>query len=134
MIDERIIEKAFKEYNEKVEKELSKRLIRKTTCAERYADTTSRQCAFYAGAKWMQEEFLKNLWHPASEEPDVRHKTIICLYEDGDIHQDYDAYDEATESDKLGRDKFNWDYYAEDNKIRNWCYETDLFPKEGDKK
>lgn len=88
------------------------------------------RAAFIYSAKWMQEEFLKNLWHPASEEPDVRHKAIICLYEDGDIHQDDDAYDEATESDKLGRDKFNWDYYAEDNKIRNWCYETDLLPKE----
>lgn len=47
--------------------------------------------SFKAGANWMQEEFLKNLWHPASEEPDVRHKTIICLYEDGHICQDYDV-------------------------------------------
>ena len=85
---------------------------------------------FNAGAEWAINEFLKSLWHPASEEPDVRHKTIICLYEDGDICQDYDAYVEATESDKLGRDKFNWDYYVEDNKIKNWCYDTDLLPNE----
>lgn len=90
---------------------------------------------FYSGAKWMQEEFLRDLWHPAIEEPDVRHKSIICLYENGDIRQDYDAYDEAIEGDnKLGRDKFNWDYYAEDNEIKKWCYETDLLPKEGDEK
>nr|DAU16134.1 MAG TPA: hypothetical protein [Caudoviricetes sp.] len=94
------------------------------------AETELIENSFITGAKWAINEFLKNLWHPASEEPDVRHKTIICLYEDGDIRQDYDVYDEATESDKLGRDKFNWDYYAEDNKIRNWCYETDLLPKE----
>lgn len=25
--------------------------------------------AYKAGAKWMQEEFLKNLWHPTSEKP-----------------------------------------------------------------
>lgn len=25
--------------------------------------------SFKAGAKWMQEEFLNGLWHPASEEP-----------------------------------------------------------------
>ena len=55
MIDERRIVEAFKEYNEKVEKELSKRLIRKQNSAERYADTTLRQCAFNAGAKWMQK-------------------------------------------------------------------------------
>ena len=87
---------------------------------------------FKDGAKWMQEEILKKLWHPASEEPDVRHKTIICLYEDGDIHQDYDVYDEATRHDRiLGIGKFNWNDYAESEEIEKWCYETDLFPKEG---
>lgn len=28
--------------------------------------------SFKAGAKWMQEEFLKNLWHPANEKPKRR--------------------------------------------------------------
>lgn len=32
---------------------------------------------FYSGAKWMQEEFLKDLWHPASEEP--REKTMLLM-------------------------------------------------------
>lgn len=32
---------------------------------------------FYSGAKWMQEEFLKDLWHPASEEP--RQKTMLLI-------------------------------------------------------
>ena len=86
---------------------------------------------FKDGAKWAINEFLKGLWHDASEEPDVRHKTIICLYKDGDICQDNDAYDEATEGDKLGRDEFNWDYYAEENEIKKWCYNTDLLPNEG---
>lgn len=84
------------------------------------------------GAKWAINELLTNLWHPASEEPDVRHKTIICLYEDGDIRQDYDVYDEATRHDRiLGIGKFNWNDYAESEEIEKWCYETDLFPKEG---
>lgn len=83
------------------------------------------------GKRLTKKEFLKDLWHPASEEPDVRHKTIICLYEDGDICQDYDVFDEATEGDKLGRDEFNWGYYAEENEIKKWCYKNDLFPKEG---
>lgn len=83
-------------------------------------------------AKWMQKEFLKDLWHPASEEPDVRHKTIICLYEDGDIRQDYDVYDEAiTHDTSLGIGKFNWNDYAENEEIKKWCYATDLLPKEG---
>ena len=29
---------------------------------------------FRHGAKWAINELFKNLWHPASEEPDVRHK------------------------------------------------------------
>lgn len=132
MIDDKKIEDTFKEYNEKVEKELSKRLTRKPTRAERYADTTSRQCAFYAGAKWAINEFLKDLWHPASEEPDVRHKTIICLYEDGDIREDYDVFDEAiTHDTHLGLGKFNWNNYAEEEGIEKWCYKNELFPKEG---
>lgn len=96
-----------------------------------YGEFDSLQEGFICGAKWAINEFLNNLWHPASEEPDVRHKTIICLYEDGHICQDYDAYDEATESDKLGRKEFKWNYYAEDNEIKKWCYATDLLPKEG---
>lgn len=77
MIDDYKIIEASKVYNEIVEKELSKRLTRKTTSAERYADTTSRQCDFVAGAKWMQEEFLKELWHDASEEP--KENLILAL-------------------------------------------------------
>lgn len=89
---------------------------------------------FKDGAKWAINKFLKDLWHPASEEPDVRHKTIICLYKNGDICQDYDAYDEATEGDKLGRDEFNWDYYAEDNEIKKWCYSDELLQKKKERR
>ena len=32
-------------------------------------------------AKWMQEEFLKNLWHPASEKPNIKQGEccVTCL-------------------------------------------------------
>lgn len=87
--------------------------------------------SFKEGAEWAISEFLTRLWHPASEEPDVRHKTIICLYEDGDIRQDYDVYDEAITHDTfLGIGKFNWNDYAENEEIKKWCYATDLLPKE----
>lgn len=118
IIDERRIEEAAFDFND----------------GELTNDKLIRE-AFIYSAKWMQEEFLKNLWHPASEEPDVRNKTIICLYENGDIRQDYDVYDEATRHDRiLGIGKFNWNYYAENEEIMKWCYETDLFPKEGGEK
>lgn len=121
MIDDKKIEEATRDY------------INKNGYFIKYDEDpcVDIEFAYKEGAKWAINEFLKGLWHDASEEPDVRHKTIICLYKDGDICQDNDAYDEATEGDKLGRDEFNWDYYAEENEIKKWCYNTDLLPNEG---
>lgn len=92
-------------------------------------------CGFKDGANWAIQEFLKDLWHPASEEPDVRNKTIICLYDDGSICQDYEVYDIATDHDthSLQIGEFNWNCYAEDEEIKKWCYKDDLLPKKGGK-
>lgn len=91
---------------------------------------------FKDGAHWAIQEFLKDLWHPASEEPDVRNKTIICLYDDGSICQDYEVYDIATDHDthSLQIGEFNWNCYAEDEEIKKWCYKDDLLPKKGGEK
>lgn len=97
------------------------------------AETDLIENSFITGAKWAINEFIKDLWHPASEEPDVRHKTIICLYGDGDIRQDHDVFDEATTHDTfLGIGEFNWNDYAESEEIEKWCYKNELFQKEGD--
>ena len=55
MIDDKKIEEAAKQHSE-----------------ESYISGYFQACykdAFIDGAKWMQEEFLKNLWHPTSEIP-----------------------------------------------------------------
>lgn len=97
-----------------------------------YGESESLENGFICGAKWAINEFLKELWHPVSEEPDVRHKTIICLHYDGTICEDEDVYCIATEHyNRLGRGKFNWNLYAEGEEIEKWCYKCDLFPKEG---
>lgn len=110
------------------------------TAARRYSEVTDCdkeeslliQEGFTEGANWAINEFLKDLWHPVSVEPDVRHKTIICLYKDGDIRKDYDVYSVATEHDNhLGMGGFNWDNYAEEEEVEKWCYTNDLLPKEG---
>lgn len=67
MIDDKKIEAAAEEYNEKVENELEKKHIPKRTFAERYAESAISECAFKAGAKWAICELLNDLWHPASE-------------------------------------------------------------------
>lgn len=43
---------------------------------------------FYSGAKWAINEFLKDLWHPVSEEPK---ESIFMLseYEKGKYYADY---------------------------------------------
>lgn len=88
---------------------------------------------FRGGVIWAQDEVVKKLWHDVSEEPDVRHRIIICLYKEGDISQDYEVYSEATEHDshKLRMGEFNWICYAEENDIEKWCYKDDILPQKG---
>ena len=120
MIDDKKIEEAAEEYNEKVEKELSKRLKRKSTSAERYADTTSRKCAFNAGAKWAINELLTNLWHPASEEPVGYDEWILLHYNVGNYY-----------SLAQVKEFKSWKGFVERAPIEKWLYIYDLFPKEG---
>lgn len=118
MIDDKKIEEAIEDY------------VRYSSVEDEYPGTEGD--AFKAGVEWAINEFLKECWHPVSEEPDVRHKTIICLHYDGTICEDEDVYCIATEHyNRLGRGKFNWNLYAEGEEIEKWCYKCDLFPKEG---
>lgn len=124
MIDEKRIEKAFEEYNEKVEKELSRRLIRKPTCAERYADTTSRQCAFNAGAKWAINEFIKDLWHAIDENPKKYHKCLVEVV----YHRPLNMTDEI-DYVTSHLTNFGWDessFKRSDYTIKRWIYIDDL--------
>ena len=71
-------------------------------------------------AKWMQEEFLKNLWHPASEEPEGYDEWIL-------LH--YSAFNYYS----LSQVKYfkSWKEFVERAPIENWLYIDDLFQKEG---
>lgn len=80
MVDDKKIEAAAEECNEKVENELEKKHIPKRTFAERYAESAISECAFKAGAKWAICEFLKDLWHPASEKPLLRSGKCLVVY------------------------------------------------------
>ena len=79
--------------------------------------------SFKAGAKWMQEEFLKNLWHDVDEMP-KRAKAFI--FECGDDSMNY----------HIGM-MFNPNDYkknAETWHMNRWCYLEDILPKKkGDK-
>lgn len=76
---------------------------------------------FYSGAKWAINEFLKDLWHPASEKPILRNGKCLVVYNSGkaDMFKISFVYEMLS---NYGKDSMNW---------KCWCYISDLFPKEG---
>lgn len=77
------------------------------------------------GAKWATNEFLKDLWHPASEVPDKDRIYSYILYE---IDGGYDLNGFNTKMIPIGE---NWTSFVENEHINRWLYIVDLFQKEG---
>ena len=103
MIDNKKIEEAAKQYSE-----------------ESYISGYFQACykdAFIDGAKWMQEEFLKDLWHPASEEPDKNHFVL------------FKTAGNSFETEYIGKN--DWATIVRCFKVVKWFYVDDLLPKEG---
>ena len=84
-------------------------------------DSEYRIEGFKKCAKWMQEEFLKDLWHLASEKPILRNGKCLVVYNSGkiDIFKISFVYEMLS---NYGKDGMGW---------KCWCYISDLFPKEG---
>lgn len=80
--------------------------------------------SFKAGAKWMQEEFLKGLWHPASEEP----REFAEVLAEAQITESIKTYISFKRNDALFK---NWNAYSSGANITRWLYIDDLLPKEG---
>ena len=105
MIDDKKIEEAAKQHSE-----------------ESYISGYFQACykdAFIEGAKWMQEEFLKDLWHPANEIPEIGRVIIMeNYYPDGRIEF-----------------PSNWRKSTSHNPIegntKKWLYVDNLLPKKG---
>ena len=75
--------------------------------------------AFMDGAEWMQEEFLKDLWHPASEEPKKGRVFLYkTMFEGYGINQIINGNE--------------WKYIIKYQKATQWLYIDDLLPKKGD--
>lgn len=108
MIDDKKIEEAARYY-----------------CNNRYP--ASQDAPFIAegfrhGAKWAINEFLKDLWHPASEEPENKDVDIAYL-------------DKYCSLEVLFCERIpieNWEEEVSIYQIDKWCYKEDLLPKKGD--
>lgn len=95
--------------------------------------------SFKAGAKWMQEELLKDLWHPMQEEPKlVGEEIIIEEFLEGKRYtmvQNYMVGVEFLDTIETIRWISDWDSFlaeiCDDVKMIRWCYFKDLLPKEG---
>ena len=77
---------------------------------------------FRQGAKWAIQEFLKDLWHPAEEEPDKSKSDIIALGFDND---DYLQFKES-----ILWNKESWRHSISRCQIIKWAYLSDILPKE----
>ena len=111
MIDDKKIEDAAKQYSE-----------------ESYISDHFQACykdAFMEGAKWTINEFLKDLWHPASEEP-IEFAEVLA---EAKITESINTYLSFKRNDALFK---NWEAYSLGANITRWLYIDDLFPKEGD--
>ena len=81
---------------------------------------------FRKGARWAIHEFLKNLWHPAEEEP-KKNRLVLT-----DTRSIMDKDHVCWTTVKLTENGYirNWRNYKKVTKITRWLYLDDLFPKE----
>lgn len=78
---------------------------------------------FRYGAKWAINEFLKDLWHPNTDEPDKSKSDIITLGFDND------AYLQFKESILWNEE--SWRHSISRCQIIKWAYLSEILPKEG---
>lgn len=86
------------------------------------AETDLIENSFITGAKWAINEFLKNLWHPNTEEPDKSKSDIITLGFDND------AYLQFKESILWNEE--SWRHSISRCQIIKWAYLSDILPKQ----
>ena len=80
---------------------------------------------FRQGAKWAIQEFLKDLWHPAEEEPDKSKSDIITIGFDNDDCLQF--------KESILWNKESWRHSISRCQIIKWAYLSDILPKKGDK-
>lgn len=82
--------------------------------------------SFKAGAKWMQEEFLKGLFHPASEVPRNDNGKVLAFSKEIGYRKLYDMNDEL---DKTTCDTYKemWEEQVNIFHLSDWIFIDELF-------
>ena len=78
---------------------------------------------FKDGAKLAINEFLKDLWHPVSEEPE-ENKKLLVQYTNYMVEDDYEI--------DMNSPHVPWRYLVTTYNLKKWCYIEDLLPKGGE--
>lgn len=126
MIDNKKIEEAERGAADLYEQDLPMMSYDEDTEVDGQHHFCQEFCAelFKDGAKWAINEFLKDLWHPVSEEPE-ENKKILVQYTNYMVEDDYEI--------DTNIPHVPWRYLVTTYNFKKWCYIEDLLPKGGDK-
>jgi hypothetical protein len=84
---------------------------------------------FNAGAKWAINEFLKDLWHPASEKPADNEDILVeSTFGSTSYELSLGMYYCIDECDEYHGD--SWEVQAAKQRVTRWLYVDDILPKE----
>lgn len=110
MIDEKKIEEAAKDY------------INKNDYFVKYDEDPCDdiEFAYKDGAHWAINEFLKDLWHPAKEEPNEK-AYLLCCRKNKVLPFKVDKHSAI----------YDWKVNVYNFNITRWLYIEDLLPKKG---
>lgn len=122
MIDDKKIEKAAREAADLYEQDLPIMSYNEDTevdgqhhfCQEFGAEL------FKDGAKWAINEFLNDLWHPNTEEPDKRKSDIITIGYYISLHF----------KESFFWKEESWKHSISRCQITKWAYLSDILPKQ----
>lgn len=81
--------------------------------------------SFKAGANWMQEEFLKNLWHPASEVPRNDNGKILAFSK---VNSNIKLYDMNAMLNETACDTYQemWEIRVRAYTFTDWVFVEEL--------
>ena len=110
MIDDKKIEEATRDY------------IDKNGYSLKYDEEpcTDIEFAYKDGAKWAIKEFLNDLWHPNTEEPDKRKSDIITIGYYISLHF----------KESFFWKEESWKHSISRCQITKWAYLSDILPKQ----